>query len=147
MVRTFDILSAKVLIVDDQQAHVLLLERMLRGAGYTSVESTMNPREVCELHRQNRYVLILLDLKMPGMDGFQVIEGLKEIETDDDLPVLVITAEPGEKLRALRAGARDFVSKPLDLAEVLMRVHNMIEVRLLRLEMTRFSGQLAKVQP
>ncbi len=147
MVRTFDILSAKVLIVDDQEAHVLLLERMLRGAGYTSVESTMNPREVCELHRRNRYVLILLDLKMPGMDGFEVIESLKEIEMDDDLPVLVITAEPGEKLRALRAGARDFVSKPLDLAEVLMRVHNMIEVRLLRLEMTRFSSQLVKVQP
>jgi CheY-like chemotaxis protein len=147
MVRTFNILSAKVLIVDDQEAHVLLLERMLRGAGYTSVESTMNPREVCELHRQNRYVLILLDLKMPGMDGFQVIESLKEIETDDDLPVLVITAEPGEKLRALRAGARDFVSKPLDLAEVLMRVHNMIEVRLLRLEMTRFSSQPVEVQP
>jgi CheY-like chemotaxis protein len=147
MVRTYDILSAKVLIVDDQEAHVLLLERMLRGAGYTSVESTMNPREVCELHRQNRYVLILLDLKMPGMDGFQVIESLKEIETDDNLPVLVITAEPGEKLRALRAGARDFVSKPLDLAEVLMRVHNMIEVRLLRLEMMQFSSQFVKVQP
>ena len=134
MIRTLDILNAKVLIVDDQEAHVLLLERILRGAGYTSIQSTTDPRTVCELHRKNHYAAILLDLKMPGMDGFQVMDGLKDIEPDLSLPVLVITAEPGEKLRALRAGARDFVSKPLDLAEVLIRVHNMIEVRLLRLE-------------
>jgi DNA-binding response OmpR family regulator len=144
MVRTFDILSAKVLIVDDQEAHVLLLERMLRGAGYTCIQSTMDPHEVCDLHRRNHFAAILLDLKMPDMDGFQVMEDLKEIETDDDLPVLVITAEPGEKLRALRAGARDFVSKPLDLVEVLMRVHNIIEVRLLHLETKRFHSQLVE---
>ena len=141
MVRTFDILSAKVLIVDDQEAHVLLLERMLRGAGYTCIQSTMDPHEVCELHRQHHFAAILLDLKMPNMDGFQVMERLKEIETDGNLPVLVITAEPGEKLRALRAGARDFVSKPLDLVEVLMRVRNMIEVQLLHLEAQRFHAQ------
>ena len=78
---------------------------------------------------------------MPGMDGFQIMEDLKKIETDDDLPVLVITAEPGEKLRALRAGARDFMSKPLDLVEVLMRVRNMIEVRLLHLETKRLRSE------
>jgi CheY-like chemotaxis protein len=146
MVRTFEILNARVLIVDDQESHVLLLERMLRGAGYTSIESTMDPSAVCELHRKNRYAAILLDLKMPGMDGFQVMEGLKEVDTHEDLPVLVITAEPGQKLRALRAGARDFVSKPLDLSEVLIRVHNMIEVHLLRLEMELLSAQLVDVQ-
>ena len=81
----------------------------------------MDPREVCELHRQNRYDLILLDLQMPGMDGFEVMEGLKEIETDGYLPVLVITAAPGHKLRALQAGAKDFISKPFDMAEVLAR--------------------------
>jgi DNA-binding response OmpR family regulator len=140
-VRTCDILNANLLIVDDQESHVLLLERMLRGAGYTSIHTTMDPRKVCELHRQNRYTVILLDLKMPEMDGFKVMDELKEIETDFNLPVLVITAEPGEKLRALRAGARDFVSKPLDLAEVLMRVRNMIEVRLLHLEMKNFYSQ------
>lgn len=144
MVRTFDILGANVLIVDDQEAHVLLLERMLRGAGYTCIQSTTDPRRVCELHRQSQFAAILLDLKMPEMDGFQVMEALKEIETDLDLPVLVITAEPGDKLRALKAGARDFVSKPLDLADVLMRVHNMIEVRLLHLETKRFYSQRAE---
>ena len=107
---------------------------MLRGAGYTSVASTTDPHEVCELQRKNRYCLILLDLQMPGMDGFQVMEGLKDIEKDDYLPVLVITAQPGHKLRALQAGAKDFISKPFDLAEVLTRVRNMLEVRLLHLE-------------
>jgi CheY-like chemotaxis protein len=146
MVRTFEILSARVLIVDDESSHVLLLERMLRDAGYTSVESTMDSTEVCELHRKNRYAAILLDLKMPGMDGFQVMEALKEVDTEDNLPVLVITAEPGHKLRALRAGARDFVSKPLDIPEVLIRLHNMIELRLLRLKMLLLREQLVDAQ-
>jgi len=134
MISSSDILHGKILIVDDQEINVILLERMLRGAGYVTVSSTMDPGEVCELHRNNRYDLILLDLEMPGVDGFQVMEGLKKIETDGYLPVLVITAQPDHKLRALRAGAKDFVSKPFDLAEVLMRVHNMLEVRLLHEE-------------
>src|SRR3989337_2498394 len=119
MVSAPDILNASILIVDDQESNVLLLEWMLRGAGYVSITSTMDPLEVCDLHRKNRYDLILLDLQMPGMDGFQVMEGLKEIETGGYLPVLVITAQPGHKLRALKAGAKDFVSKPFDLPEVL----------------------------
>ena len=131
MVEAAEILNACILVVDDQAANVSLLERMLTGAGYTSVASTMDPREVCELHRVNRYSLILLDLQMPGLDGFEVMEGLKEIAKDDYLPVLVITAQPGHKLRALQAGAKDFISKPFDLAEVLTRVRNMLEVRLL----------------
>jgi serine phosphatase RsbU (regulator of sigma subunit) len=142
MISTSDIRDARILIVDDQDANVILLERMLNGAGYLSLASTMNPHEVCELHRNNRYDLILLDLQMPGMDGFQVMEGLKEIEKGGYLPVLVITAQPGHKLRALEAGAKDFVSKPFDLAEVLMRVHNMLEVRLLHMEAKNYSKVL-----
>jgi serine phosphatase RsbU (regulator of sigma subunit) len=131
MVSPAEILGARILVVDDQHANVSLLEGMLRIAGYTSIDSTTNPNEVCELHRQNRYCLILLDLQMPGMDGFQVMEGLKEVERDGYLPVLVITAQPAHKLRALEAGAKDFVSKPFDLAELRARVHNILEVRLL----------------
>ena len=131
MINASDILNAKVLIVDDQEANVQLLEQMLRGAGYVSITSTMDPGEVCELHLKNRYDLILLDLQMPGMDGFQVMEGLKTIETDGYLPVVVITAQPAHKLQALRAGAKDFVSKPFDVLEVKTRIHNMLEVRLL----------------
>jgi len=130
MVSPADILNARILVVDDLPANVCLLEGMLRVAGYTSVESTTNPNVVCELHRQNCYSLILLDLQMPGMDGFQVMEGLKEIEEGGYLPVLVITAQPAHKSRALEAGAKDFVSKPFDLAELRARVHNILEVRL-----------------
>jgi signal transduction histidine kinase len=139
MVSTVEILTAGILIVDDQASGVSLLEQMLRNAGYTSVASTMDPRKVCELHRENSYCLILLDLHMPGMDGFEVMEGLKEIEKDAYLPVLAITAEPGHKVRALQAGARDFISKPFDLAEVLTRVRNLLEVRLLHLESKKAS--------
>ena len=142
MVGPSDILKASVLIVDDQDINVRLLERTLASAGYTSVTSTTDPLKVCELHRTHRYDLILLDLQMPVMDGFQVMEGLKEIETDGYLPVLVITAQPDHKLRALRAGAKDFVSKPFDLAEVLARVCNMLEVRLLHVETKNYSKVL-----
>ncbi|MCX5826510.1 MAG: sigma-54 dependent transcriptional regulator, partial [Deltaproteobacteria bacterium] len=131
MVSSSDILNAKVLIVDDLEANVRLLERMLKSAGYASIASTMDPLEVCELHRNNRYDLILLDLMMPGMDGFQVMEDLKEIEPDGYFPVLVITAQPAHKLRALEAGAKDFISKPFNLLELQTRIHNLLEVRLL----------------
>jgi serine phosphatase RsbU (regulator of sigma subunit) len=135
MVSQADILNAKILVVDDKPANVLLIEGMLRVAGYTSVCSTNDPRAVCTMHRDSGYDLILLDLQMPVMDGFQVIEGLKEIETDGYLPVLVITAQPDHRLRALEAGAKDFVSKPFDLAELRARVYNILEVRLLHREM------------
>jgi len=131
MISEQEIFNASILIVDDQQANVFLLEEMLHDVGYVRMTSTTDPYAVCELHRKNRYDLILLDLQMPGMDGFQVMEGLKEIETDSYLPVLVITAQPDHKLRALAAGAKDFVSKPFDLAEVQTRIHNLLEVRLL----------------
>jgi serine phosphatase RsbU (regulator of sigma subunit) len=142
MVTSADILNAKILIVDDKEANVRLIEGMLRVAGYTSVQSTTDPKEVCELHRNNHYDLILLDLQMPTMDGFQVMEGLKEIEAGGYLPVLVITAQPDHKLRALEAGAKDFVSKPFDLAELRARVHNILEVRLLHLESKNYSKAL-----
>jgi len=131
MVSSADILDAAILIVDDQEANVQLLEQMLTNAGYTRISSTMDPHAVCELHRANHYDLILLDLQMPGMDGFQVMEGLKAIETGGYVPVIVITAQPGHKLRALAAGAKDFISKPVDLVEVTTRIHNILEVRLL----------------
>jgi two-component system cell cycle response regulator len=141
-VSSAEILNAAILIVDDLEANVLLLEQMLRNAGYTRITSTRDPYAVSALHRDKHFDLILLDLRMPGMDGFQVMEELKGIETDDYLPVLAVTAEPANKLRALQSGAKDFVSKPFDLAEVLMRVHNMLEVRLLHETARRYSKML-----
>jgi PAS domain S-box-containing protein len=142
MLEPSEILNASVLIVDDMEANVMLLDQVLRNVGYTNISSTQNPREVLELHRANRYDLILLDLQMPEMDGFQVIEALKEIETGGYLPVLVITAQPGHKLRALKAGAKDFVSKPFDLVEVQTRIHNMLEVRLLYRKLDNYNKVL-----
>lgn len=142
MLETSEILNASLLIVDDQEANVLLLERMLRNAGYLNITSTRDPYSVCDLHASNRYDLILLDLQMPGMDGFHVMEGLKQIETGGYLPVLVITAQPGHKLRALQAGAKDFVSKPFDMIEVQTRIHNMLEVRLLYQKLDNYNKVL-----
>jgi len=126
-----EILDADILIVDDQEANISLLEQLLEDTGYTSVTSTTNPEEVCEMHRIHRYDLILLDLQMPVMDGFEVMKALKVNHDDAYLPVLVLTAQPNHKLRALQAGAKDFISKPFDLVEVKTRIHNMLEVRLL----------------
>ena len=145
MIKPSDILNGKILIVDDQESNVVLLERMLRGAGYVDVASTMDPAAVQELHRKHSYDLILLDLQMPGMDGFQVMEGLKTLETEGYLPVLAVTAQPAHMLRALQTGAKDFISKPFDLAEVLTRVRNMLEVRLLHkqaAELSKFKTSL-----
>jgi PAS domain S-box-containing protein len=92
----------------------------------------MDPLQVCALHRKNDYDLILLDLQLPVMDGFQVMAALQAgAAADSYLPVIVLTAQPGHKLRALQAGAKDFISKPFDLLEVKTRIHNMLEVRLL----------------
>lgn len=131
MIDGTDILNASILIVDDREANVSLLDQILSEDGYTRIATTTNSLEVCALHRKNRYDLIVLDLQMPGMDGFQVMEGLKADEADDYLPVIVLTAQPTLKLRALQAGARDFISKPFELVDVKTRIHNMLEVRLL----------------
>jgi PAS domain S-box-containing protein len=137
-----DILEAHILIVDDQAANVTLLSQMLRNAGYRNVVSTMDPTLVYMLHEKHRFDLILLDLQMPVMDGFQVMEALKAIEPDSYLPVLVITAQPSHKLRALQMGAKDFVSKPFDLIEVQTRIHNMLEVRLLYQKLDNYNKVL-----
>jgi len=146
MISSSKVLAARILVVDDQPANVALLERMLKGGGYTAVSSTSNPTRVYEFHRLNHYDLILLDLNMPVMDGFAVMESLKTLEVDGYLPVVVITADPAQKLRALNAGARDFITKPVELAEVLIRVYNMIEVRLLHLEATKHCEELLNEQ-
>jgi PAS domain S-box-containing protein len=144
MIADADILNARILIVDDQEANVLLLERLLADVGYQNVTSTMHPGDVCAMHRKHSYDLILLDLQMPGMDGFEVIAGLKTNDADAYLPVLVVTAQPGHKLQALRAGAKDFVSKPFDLLEVKTRIRNMLEVRLLYRRLADYSTMLER---
>ena len=125
------IFGSRILIVGDRQANILLLEARLQRAGYLCITSTLDPAAVCELHLKHRYDLILLDLHTPRMDGFQVLDALKKIEPEDYLSVLAITAQPDEKLRALQAGVKDIISNPSDSSEVLTRIYNMLEVRLL----------------
>ncbi len=137
-----EILDANILIVDDLDADVRLLERLLGDAGYTQVASTTRPHQVCALHRSQHFDLILLDLQMPAMDGFAVMADLKKIPGDNTLPVIVLTANPDHKLRALQAGAKDFISKPFDLVEVKTRIHTMLEVRLLYKRLERYSQVL-----
>lgn len=142
MLEQSELLDARILVVDDQASNVMLLEQMLANAGYRQVSSTMDPQTVCALHAEKDFDLILLDLQMPLMDGFQVMEGLKKVETHDYLPVLVITAQPSHKLQALQSGAKDFVSKPFDMIEVQTRIHNMLEVRLLHKKLREYNTAL-----
>lgn len=133
MVTAQDILASKILIVDDELTNVQLLEKVLQHEGYGSYQSVTDPRRALETCRSFEPDLILLDLNMPEMDGFEVMEQLKRIETNPYLPVLVLTAQTDleTRLRALRLGARDYVSKPFDISEVCSRIRNLLEVRLL----------------
>jgi diguanylate cyclase (GGDEF)-like protein/PAS domain S-box-containing protein len=144
MITQADIHNAKILIVDDQPVNVQLLEYLLTNTGYTAISSTTDPRTVVGLHEQQCYDLIILDLHMPGMDGFEVMAALKPLEAQAYLPVLVVTADPDKKLAALDAGARDFVSKPFDPLEVLTRIRSMLEVRLMHREAKNYSARLER---
>jgi len=137
-----EIFDARILIVDDQEANVALLNELLMQEGYSRVSATRQPETVCNLHRKQAFDLILLDLQMPQMDGFEVMEALKANLKDDYLPVIVLTAQPGHKLRALQAGAKDFISKPFDLAEVKTRIYNMLEVRTLYRRLEEHNARL-----
>ena len=144
MERPADQNSSRILVVDDESAIRRLLSMELRAAGYADVTLCGDSRKVVELHKAHRYELILLDLRMPHMDGYQVMAALREIETDGYLSVLVITAEPGEKTKALRAGAKDFITKPFERTELLTRVKNLLEVRMLYRKLRDYSGDLEK---
>jgi len=131
---TFDISQATILIVDDSHANVVLLEHTLRGAGYHHFVSTTNPRDVAGLVRQSAPDLIILDINMPGMSGFEVMAALKpSIPADTYLPVLALTglSDDATRHRALREGASDFVSKTDDPTELLQRSKNLLHTRFL----------------
>lgn len=127
--------SANILIVDDEPANVLLLKRLLEKEGYTNLHTTTDPLEVEGLYKQYRFDLLLLDINMPKLDGFGVMDQLKTIEVDTGMypAILVLTAltDLETRFRALKSGAKDFVTKPFERIEVLSRIHNLLEVRCL----------------
>jgi putative two-component system response regulator len=128
-----DFLNAKILIVDDEIANIALLEDILENEGYINFKSTSDSRKALNLYKEYRPDLVLLDLNMPYIDGFKVMEQLNEFEKNSYAPILVLTAQSDRntRLRALAAGARDYIEKPFDITEVIQRISNMLEIRLL----------------
>ncbi len=127
-----DIRDAKILIVDDNPANVALLEAILEEEDFAEVYSTTKPGEVLGLYRQHRFDLILLDIRMPGMSGIEVLQQLQKSVIDEFLPVIVLTAQTDQETRqqALAAGAKDFLTKPFEDWEVVLRIKNTLQTRL-----------------
>lgn len=125
--------NATILIVDDQMTNILLLESILQNAGYTKIHSTQDPTQVVSLVKEVNPDLICLDIHMPQINGFQIMGQLKIIRKDMFLPILVLTTEEDRetRLRALESGAKDFLQKPFDKIEVLIRIRNLLETSLL----------------
>src|SRR5437879_3421374 len=125
--------SAKILIVDDQDANLRLLERILKQDGYSNYRSLSDSRQAVSVCREFQPDLLLLDLMMPHLDGVAVMEQLRSLTEGTYLPILVLTADVAAeaKRRALAAGAKDFLTKPVDAIEVLLRIKNLLETRFL----------------
>ncbi len=142
--------NLRIVIVDDEPANVELLEAVLAKAGYTNVVSTTDSSRAVGLCASSPPDLVLLDMHMPPPDGFAVMEQLEPWIEGRWFPILVLTADvtPELKHRALASGARDFLTKPLDHTEVLLRVRNLLEARLVQLELRRenlaLQGRLAE---
>ena len=136
--------NATILIVDDQMTNVMLLESILQSAGYNHVHSTTDPTEVAKMFQDLKPDLVLLDIRMPELDGFQVMGQLKVINKQPYLAILVLTSEEDRdtRLRALESGAKDFLNKPFDKIEVLMRIRNLLEASLVHKEYQRQNQSL-----
>lgn len=129
--------SARILVADDEVTSVRLLERLLARAGYGAVVSTTEPERVIELYRSTRPDLLILDLHMPGMTGYEVMEQIQEEVGDEYVPVIMLTGDIRNetRLRALAVGVRDFLTKPFDPVEAMLRIRNLLEARFLALGM------------
>jgi len=139
MVPIEEIHDAAILVVDDKPVNLQIVRKILEKDGYTNIDTTVDPTQVLPLYDSSKYDLILLDIHMPVLNGFQVMEMLRDAHSDDYLPILVLTADEDEETRhmALSSGARDFVKKPFDRVEVLLRSRNLIEVTMLYKEQRR----------
>ncbi len=144
MVTTQQILDAKILIVDDEPVNVKVLEETLQYRGHTSLQSVTDSRKAIKAFESYRPDLVLLDLNMPHLTGFQVMEQLKELQANKYTPIMILTAyiDQSTRLRALEAGARDFLTKPFDILEVSMRIKNMLEISLLYNQMQKHNFNL-----
>lgn len=134
------LLNARILVIDDETPNVMLLERMLQRFGYANLRTTTDPRDVLALFQEFQPDLILLDLLMPYMNGLAVMEQLMAlIPSGDYLPIVVLTADitAQARQRSLAAGAKDFLTKPFDVSEVLLRIRNLLETRFLHIQLQK----------
>ncbi len=124
--------TARILVVDDERLSLVLLERLLRAAGYSNIVLIQDPLTFMEIYEAEPTDLILLDLEMPGLSGFALIEQLAARRDPLTPPILILTAQHSReyRLRALESGASDFIVKPFDQAEVAARVRNMLDVQI-----------------
>lgn len=129
MRRSRDALCSRILIVDDQPSNICLLQHILRRGGFLDVTSTTEPVTVAALHLQSPYDLIVLDLQMPLMNGFEVMESLDATPESDRPAILVMSADPTREALVLAAGADGFLGKPYILGDVLERVHLLLDHR------------------
>ena len=139
MTNPIRVLSSRILVVDDEPANVLLLERLLEQLGYNNVESYSDPNEALPRILDVNVDLILLDIQMPGLTGFDILEALRDSKNENEFrPVLILTADatPATKRKALALGADDFLTKPFEAYEVALRVKNLLRTRLLYKEIS-----------
>ncbi|GJL77035.1 MAG: hypothetical protein NPINA01_00240 [Nitrospinaceae bacterium] len=134
MITTEQIMNAKILVVDDEPANIMVLEETLKQKGHTSIQTVSDPRNALEYYQSFQPDLVLLDLNMPHFNGFQVMDQIQKANSKGNVPIMILTAQvdQGTRLRALDAGARDFLTKPFDILEVSLRIQNMLEISLLQ---------------
>ena len=144
----YNLSDSRILLVDDNSINLNVLEDILRKAGHCAIDSCTDPFAVRGLYSQHRHDIVLLDIHMPGLSGIEVMAQMQEDHPDEYLPVLVLTADtaPDMRRQALNSGARDFIAKPFDKAEVLLRVSNILLVQWLRKQVAALEEQVASLK-
>lgn len=137
-----EVRGASILLVDDQDSSLAEVAQLLKTHGYANVHVTNNPEQVLKLQQEHSFDLIMLDLDLPGTDGYQIMKELKTNTTDPYLSLIALTGHPEHKLRALQAGAKDFISEPFNTVELLTRIGNILEVRLLYAKLKKVAEEL-----
>ena len=140
--------GSRILLVDDNAVNLSVLEDILRKAGHIAIDCCADPFNVRELYARHKHDVVLLDIHMPGLSGLEVMAQMKEDHPDEYLPVVVLTADtaPDLKRKALNSGARDFITKPFDKAEVLLRVNNILLVQWLRNKVETLEEQVSSLR-
>ena len=148
MITAEQIHNAKILIIEDEPANIMVLEETLEQSGQTSIKSITDPREALDTYKKFQPDLVLLDLNMPHLNGFEVMEQIKETDPESNIPIMILTAQIDQstRLQALASGVRDFLTKPFDILEVSLRIRTMLEMHLLYRQVQEAKNSLEESQ-